>query len=161
MVKDMGLRKRPKMAKIPWTEQELEILRIHYGAGAWISRVQSLLPGRTKGAISMQAQKMGIKESLGWQPDEISILQKYYPKIGSLVAERLPGRTVAAIKTQAARLGCISRRRMPNKVWTTEELKRLEDNISLSVDNLMNLFPDCTRHVLVYMRKKIKDKGKI
>ena len=100
----MGLAKRPETINVPWSEQVLEILWAHYGSGAWITRVQALLPGRTKGAIGVQANKMGIRESQNWSPEEIEILREYYPYPGSEIAKKLPHRTVAAIKTQASRL---------------------------------------------------------
>lgn len=105
MVRKMGQAKRPETVNVPWTERELEILRAHYGSGAWITRVQALLPGRTKGAIGIQAHKMGVRESLNWSPEEIEMLREYYPYPGSDVAKKLPHRTVAAIKNQARRLG--------------------------------------------------------
>ncbi|CCQ42311.1 SANT/Myb-like DNA-binding domain-containing protein [Yersinia enterocolitica] len=104
MDRKMGLAKRPETINVPWSEQVLEILWAHYGSGAWITRVQALLPGRTKGAIGVQANKMGIRESQNWSPEEIEILREYYPYPGSEIAKKLPHRTVAAIKTQASRL---------------------------------------------------------
>ncbi|HAT1685166.1 TPA: hypothetical protein I8Y21_006001 [Klebsiella oxytoca] len=48
MFSELGQGKRPKTTSEPWTEQELEILRTHYGTGAWISRVHGrALSGNT------------------------------------------------------------------------------------------------------------------
>lgn len=154
MVTEMGLRKKPVTTNEPWTDRELDILRTHYGARGWISRVQALLPGRTKGTISVQANKLGIQESQAWLPDEIKILQEFYPKSGPCVAEMLPGRTVAAIKTQARRQGL----KLLKNTWTSAELALLEENISLSVTKLMDLFPERTRNVLGKLKRQLKNK---
>ncbi len=135
----------------------MEIIRTHYGPGAWISRVQALLPGRTKGAIGLQAHKMGIKKSVSWRPDENLILQKFYHEMGSSVAEKLPGRTIAAIKTQVRRLGLTQRSNRSQTEWTPEEIKLLEVNQSMSVKKIMILFPGKTRYMIENMRKKIKE----
>ncbi|MCU6243895.1 hypothetical protein [Enterobacter asburiae] len=156
MVSKMGLAKRPETTNAPWTEHEIEILRTHYAQGALITCVQQLLPGRTKGAISTQAQKMGIKKSQDWTAEDIEILRKFYSCLGTKVVEKLPHRTRAAIKTQARRLGLKQSRESKAvfRFWGDEEWTLLEKSMHLSIAEQATLFPDKTESSVAKAREQ-------
>ncbi|TNL06723.1 hypothetical protein CYD30_19640 [Kosakonia cowanii] len=98
--RSLGYRKIQSM--LPWTEDEIAILRTHYAGGAGIHRVSELLPGRNPRAITAHARKLGIQSgrylARAWSEEELAILKQYYPALGVRVAEKLPGRTQNAAK---------------------------------------------------------------
>lgn len=47
---------------------------------------------------------MPTKEQI-WKPEELEILEKYYPRMGSLIVSLLPGRNRDGVKIKARRLG--------------------------------------------------------
>lgn len=91
-----------------WRDEEIALLRAHYHDG--VAGMPSLLPGRSKGAIMVQAGKMGLTRPRSWSPEEELILRTYYPTIGTTVADKLPHRTPAAIKGRVQLLGLKRRR---------------------------------------------------
>jgi len=95
---------------VPWTEAELALMRVHYKKG--IDGMTLLLPERSRGAIVVQAGKMGLTEARFWQPDEDSLLKAIYPESGARgVKEKLPHRTSPAIKHRVTSLGLRSFKR--------------------------------------------------
>lgn len=158
IVGEMGLGKRSKVICVPWTEEEKEILRTHYVPGAWISRVKELLPERTKGAISVQAQKMGLQESQAWTAEDIEILRKFYSCLGPKVVEKLPHRTRAAIKTQARRLGLKQSRESKAvfRFWGDEEWTLLENSMHLGItEQQATLFKNKTEKSVEKAREQL------
>ena len=99
-----------------WTEEENNILREWYMTEglATIKRLE----GRTKGAIQMQANRLGLSLiSKIWTEEENNILREWYPLEGYKVIDRLSGRSKPAIKRQVGRLGLS----LISKIWTEEE----------------------------------------
>ena len=88
-----------------WTEEENNILKKYYPVEGY-KEVIDRLEGRTRGAINLQAKKLGIKAPDNtWTEEENDILKEYYPSEGCKVANRLNGRTKKSIKMRVNKLG--------------------------------------------------------
>ncbi|MGU9756283.1 hypothetical protein ACV1BL_01685 [Serratia marcescens] len=61
-----------KWHNVPWTEAELALMRAHYKKV--IDGMKLLLPERTRGAIVVQAEKMGLTGTRLWLPDEDRVI---------------------------------------------------------------------------------------
>ncbi|MNY19361.1 hypothetical protein D3C86_1527910 [compost metagenome] len=160
MVREMNLGKKAITASKPWTTREMAIMRAHCNQDAWIVRVQAFLPGRTRAAIGAQASKMGLTVAQAWTPEEIQVLETFYPEHGSKIAGKLPGRSAAAIKLQAAKLGLRFRNRQPRQTpirpWSEAELTLLNINRNASISELRELFPGRTKYAIEHMRTRVK-----
>ncbi|HAT1685320.1 TPA: hypothetical protein I8Y21_006171 [Klebsiella oxytoca] len=88
-----------------WTREEEAVLLTHYDESRNLEAIHTLLPHRTLHAISAQATKMGLRRAQAWHPDEIRILQQFYPVLGRKVVAMLPGRTVNSVHRQAEKQG--------------------------------------------------------
>jgi len=93
----------------PWTEEELEIIKIYYAKFGY-KKCKELLPNRSKDAIQTRAKYLNIiapganKINSAWENYEIELVKQYYPIGGvKLVKKYLPNRTESAIKHQAAK----------------------------------------------------------
>ncbi len=76
-----------------WTEEENNILKKYYPVEGY-KEVIDRLEGRTRGAINLQAKKLGIKAPDNtWTEEENAILRKYYPVEGIKVIDKLENRT--------------------------------------------------------------------
>lgn len=119
-----------------WTEEENNILREYYPVEGY-KEVIDRLEGRTRGAINLQAKKLGIKAPDNtWTKEENAILRKYYPVEGIKVIDKLENRTKFAIITQAKKLEL----KAPN-TWTEEEndiLKEYYPSEGCKVANRLN-----------------------
>ena len=119
-----------------WTEEENNILKKYYPVEGY-KEVIDRLEGRTRGAINLQAKKLGIKAPDNtWTEEENAILRKYYPVEGIKVIDKLENRTKLAIITQAKKLGI----KAPN-TWTEEEndiLKEYYPSEGCKVANRLN-----------------------
>lgn len=119
-----------------WTEEENNILRKYYPVEGY-KEVIDRLEGRTRGAINLQAKKLGIKAPDNtWTEEENAILRKYYPVEGIKVIDKLENRTKLAIITQAKKLEL----KAPN-TWTEEEndiLKEYYPSEGCKVANRLN-----------------------
>lgn len=144
----------------PWREEELAVLYTHYADGAGIAYVQTLLPGRAKKSITAKANGLGITSARNWHPDEVAILRAFYATMGGRVAEKLPRRSGEAVKIKAGQLGLIyhnsAPREGPGKRWTEEEWHVLENNRTLSYDDLMRLLPGRTKAALKKGRERLR-----
>lgn len=119
-----------------WSEEENNILREYYPVEGY-KEVIDRLEGRTRGAINLQAKKLGIKAPDNtWTEEENAILRKYYPVEGIKVIDKLENRTKLAIITQAKKLEL----KAPN-TWTEEEndiLKEYYPSEGCKVANRLN-----------------------
>ena len=119
-----------------WTEEENNILREYYSVKGY-KEVINRLEGRTRGAINLQAKKLGIKaHDNTWTEEENAILRKYYPVEGIKVIDKLESRTKFAIITQVKKL----KLKAPN-TWTEEEndiLKEYYPSEGCKVANRLN-----------------------
>lgn len=160
MAREMNLGKRTITSSKPWTEREMTIMREHCNQDAWIVRVQAFLPERTRAAIGAQANKMGLTAAQDWTPEEILVLETFYPEHGSKIAGKLPGRSTAAIKLQAAKRGLRFRSRQPRQTpihpWSEAELTLLNINRNASISELRELFPGRTKYAIEHMRARVK-----
>ncbi len=144
-----------------WSAEELAILQTHYADGAGITRIQLLLPGRTRKTIFEMARKMGVASGRGWNAAEQQLLQQCYPIQGTAVAEKLPGRTPEAIRLKAASLGLkyCSNSRSSSRRWRQEELTLLARNLTLPLEALVQLFPGRSRASVRRARERLRKKS--
>lgn len=93
-----------KIRRVPWTEDEDNILQEYYPIEGGL--VCNRLPGRTRNACKNRAQYIGLqpheeRKLPRWTEEENTILKEYYPTEGADVHLRLPGRTAYACKRRA------------------------------------------------------------
>lgn len=150
----------------PWTKKELDILKKSYPTMSNIE-VQKLLPGKTKIAIKSKASKLKIQKNYycygdKWSKDEIEILQKYYPKQGTIGChKKLPHRSRTAIesKAQALKIKC----EIKSDVWTKEELKKLKELVWVTSSNnqIHNYIPSKSVTQIINKKNKLKKANKL
>ncbi|MEQ4973947.1 hypothetical protein ABN097_06560 [Enterobacter cloacae] len=152
---------------LPWTEDEVAILRTHYAGGAGIHRVSELLPGRNPRSICAHARKLGIQSgrhlARAWSEEELVILKQYYPALGVRVAEKLPGRTQNATKLMANSIGIHysggKEHGAHQRIWTDEEWRLLLRYAHLSPSELMKFFPGRTRESISHAKARMRRWG--
>ncbi len=160
MIRKLGLRLVDRYSS--WTEEEKEIIRIHYSRGDGIKHVMSLLPGRTRGAILIMVNKLGVHSSgtRRWSESERKILIQFYSVEGLAVTSRLPGRTRNAIITMARQMEIPSpynEKGPRQQKWTPEEWLRIEKYDHLPLTELSALFPERTQISV----RKARDRSKV
>lgn len=145
----------------PWTDEEKEIVRIHYAKGT--AQVMALLPNRTRQTIQWMANKLGVVSARSWSRDEEHILMTYYPEQGVAVAERLPGRTVEAVKLMACDMGIryLGGDSAGQRIWSEEEQRLLASNDHLIFPELLRLFPHRSRLSVKKARERLRKKKKM
>lgn len=123
MANKLGLTKKGRSfpGRMPWTEDEIRILRDAYPKSG-VSGVQKLLPHRSSSACSKMAIQLGLtanrsKEQIKWSDTELEILKSHYPDMGKDVTQLLPGRTTATCQRKASELGLSIR----GHYWSEEE----------------------------------------
>ena len=125
MIRKLGLPRfrpaaPPSADRREWTEAERDIVRRHY-ADASAKDLLAMLPGRTAGAITTRAAKLGVRKSWDakarirreaegcgelWTEEELRILRERYADTGSReLMAMLPGRTYGAISEMARKMG--------------------------------------------------------
>ena len=147
-----------------WTEEELAILRLHYGEGTRMQQLSQLLPGRNPKAIRTHAAKLGIQNGAWldrlWSEEELAILYRYYPSIGAKVVDKLPGRTPEAAKQMASslkvRAAGFSTPSIPKWRWTDKEWQILEDNVHLSSSELTGYLPGRTQSAIGKAKARLR-----
>lgn len=94
------------MKVIPWTNEEIEILRELYADGNVLANMNRL-PGRTIDAAWRKATKLGIKWKITWTPEEDDIIRAGYTSGTPLkeLLKLLPVRSHKGVRDRAARLG--------------------------------------------------------
>ena len=132
-----------KATSIPWTKAEEEVIRTQYACGAGIAQKMELLPGRTRNAIVFRAAKIGVVNARIWSEEEQQLLERYYPTMGTHIAEMMPGRTGAAVKAMAYNMAITFQGDEESRVrmWSEQERKLLDKNRYLSLTALAALFP--------------------
>ncbi len=91
-----------------------------------------------------------------WSPDELSVLDEFYPEIGPKVVEMLPGRTVNSCQKKAALRGLTYRPQRISKqrtarAWSPEELEILRTNYPQMRAKTYTLLPNRTSTACVKM----------
>lgn len=139
--------------RVPWTEEELAILKEHYPT-AQRERLVELLPQRTWVAIYRQGQTIGLKRTVPangggakprWQPWEDDLIRRYYDAEITKVElqDLLPDRAWCSIKTRANRvldLHWVKRQPWePNLRWESVPEGTLShgQNVTTVLDNLV------------------------
>lgn len=157
MAYKLGCRRKPYL---PWTEQEKEIIRVHYAGGAGIANVMKLLPTRSESAIFSMAEAMRISSGKRWSKDELRTLEKYYPEYGADKVSRLLNRSPDSVKLKASRMGIKYRGCTIDdgvfRIWSQEEQNKLEKTMHLSVTEQMLLLPGRTRLSVEKARERLK-----
>ncbi|EEQ09136.1 hypothetical protein ymoll0001_31990 [Yersinia mollaretii ATCC 43969] len=143
-----------------WTEEEKEVIRTHYADGEGITFVGQLLPGRTRKTIFAMAKKMGVKSLRSWQENEVHILMRFYPKMGTKVVLKLPRRSVESIKIKASQLGLkytkLKVRETPVQSWSDDEWHLLEKNLHLFPSEMTMLFPNRTKLAIEKAKERLR-----
>ncbi|MGU3416640.1 SANT/Myb-like DNA-binding domain-containing protein [Enterobacteriaceae bacterium C34A] len=145
--KSFGCRKIKVL--VPWSKEEIQILRDHYSTGEGLQRISKRLPGRSIKAIATHARKLGIQSGIylarSWSEKEVTLLEQYYPTLGVKTVAKLPGRTENALKLMARKLGIEfqggKEHGAHQRIWTQKEWQKLEDNFHLSPLALLEGFP--------------------
>lgn len=132
-----------------WSDDELSILDANYSTLG--PRTSELLPGRTENScrkmasvrhLSYQASETDVaKARRRWSDEELDILQKAFPKMGTDVYILLPGRTKNACVNMAASLGLCEGRH----VWSDEEDEILKKNYAAMGTDTASLLPGRTK----------------
>ena len=143
----------------PWSEAEMEIIRVHYSQGVEAEALTRRLPGRSVSAIFSRAEAMGVLSGRFWREDELQILKEQYPVVGTAVMYLLPGRNEVAVRVMARRLGLKKSRESLSgfRPWSDEEWTLLENNMHLSVaEQQATLFPDRSNRAVEKARGRLK-----
>lgn len=160
MAYKLGCRRKPCA---PWTEQEKEIIRVHYAGGAGIANVMKLLPTRSEKAIFAMAKAIGIASGKRWRKDELRTLEKFYPEYGTDRVACLLNRSPESVKLKASRMGIRYRGCAIDggvfRIWSPEEWTKLEKTMHLSVAEQMVLLPGRTRLSVEKARERLKKRN--
>lgn len=93
----------------PWTADDLARLTAAYREQRSEQELLRLFPGRSVGAITMQAARLGLKRGSPseWSAEEIQLLRKLVADRVSWeeIRHRMPRRSVGALREMAARRG--------------------------------------------------------
>lgn len=97
--------------KNQWTEQELAIVRAHYGPMG-PAATKKMLPKRTYSAVREMGLRLGLQipgrraNLLAWTPEQDALLIEHYPtKGGDFVAALVGGKTRNGVAKRAKALG--------------------------------------------------------
>ena len=64
--------------QVHWTEEETNFLKASYGQIKYREIAEKL--GRTWGAVTAKAERLGLTQGSQWSQDEIQTLKELYPK---------------------------------------------------------------------------------
>lgn len=82
-----------------WTDEEIKILM-----SAKTCELAQLLPHRSWSSITSKRQKLGVKWTKQWSPEEIELLKSCSNDLtAKQINELFPGRTLASIKIKLSR----------------------------------------------------------
>lgn len=87
-----------------WTREELDILKESY-AHASKDQIISMLPHRTWMAITLKAERLGLKSAHLWRKAEDALLLKHPHLQSSRLQKILPDRSIFAIQLRRKHLG--------------------------------------------------------
>ncbi len=104
----------------PYSPEELAIIVEYYPD---LDKLVKLLPGRSRAAITMKAQGLGLskKRDADWTLPELRIVRRLYPDVDA-IRKLLPHRTQDAIRTRGSLLGVA----VKAKQWTPARQHLLE-----------------------------------
>ena len=128
-----------------WTTEEDDLMKKYYEKGKGIDHLLTILPNRTRISIIHRAKILGLAGIRRKYSEEFKDnIKKYYcQKNGiDLILQKYPGYTRAGITNIANRMGLTFRDSQP---WTAEEDELLKQNASLSISELLKIFPDRTK----------------
>lgn len=140
-----------------WTEKENNILKEYYPIeGSKV--IDRLTKRRSKGAINLQASKLGLKihNCKPWTEEEIEILKKYYIVEGTKVRDRLDGRTKSAIQIQIIKLGI-----KKFDKWTEDENDILRKYYPIEGTGMVNRLKGRTKNAVKTQARKLGLKYRI
>jgi hypothetical protein len=145
-------------AYTPWSDEEKDIIRMHYVKG--YAHAMTLLPGRTRQTVQWMANRLGVVCARTWSQEEEHILATRYPEEGVAVAECLPGRTADAVKLKACDMGIRYQggESAGQRIWSEEERVLLARNDHLLFPDLLKLFPHRSRLSVKKARERLKKK---
>ncbi|MCD8110019.1 MAG: hypothetical protein LUE14_07960 [Clostridiales bacterium] len=105
-----------------WSRDEDDIVRRYYPQEG--SECVLRLPGRTRGACTARAKKLGVYTDFNrpWTKEEEEIVLEYYLEEGKDIMQKLPGRTWCAVMAKAKASGLNIRHK-----WTDKELEILKE----------------------------------
>lgn len=164
--RDLGCRKIHLM--VPWSDEEVNILREQYASGVSAKQISTMLPGRSPKAIAAHARKLGIQSGRhlerSWDTQEVALLRREYPSLGVKVAEQLPGRTENAVKLMANKLGIHYQGGMVygarQQIWTDKEWTKLKDTLHLAPSQLVSHFPGRTVPSIAKAKERLRAQQK-
>ena len=140
-----------------WTDEENRILMKYYPIeGSKV--IDRLTKRRSKGAINLQASKLGLKihNCKPWTEEEIEILKKYYIVEGTKVRDRLDGRTKSAIQIQIIKLGI-----KKFDKWTEDENDILRKYYPIEGTGMVNRLKGRTKNAVKTQARKLGLKYRI
>jgi hypothetical protein len=155
--KKFGLRAFPS---VPWSDEELEILRQEFLVGG-AKRVHQRLPHRTMAAIHFRSREEGLvyvprgdgEYGEPWSEDELQRLKAHRHLPAEELAKLFPNRQKSAVINKRYKLGW-----SPANFWSEAESKRLQQHLDAPRDELCRLFPDRTWTGVRKKRDKLRRK---
>lgn len=137
---DTHRRNQPKM--VPWTEDEIDLLKARYATEGG-SRLVAVL-GRSRRTISEKARGLNLQckwartpKRIIFTPEQDAILKKEWPFVQrhkqsvERVAEKL-GVSIPKMRFRAGQLGLTAPRKYGHRLWMPEEDEILTENAGLT-----------------------------
>ena len=153
----------PKNTGLPWTRDEIAILKKHFADMPTRKLQQAYLQSRSLKAIERRAARMGIvrtnrrptnsgnrpyakrKNYARWSEQELELLRKHRNRLSpkELHEKYLPGKSVPQIWTK---LRNESAKEYVDRTWTDEEVKILTENAGkIPTNTIVELLPARTK----------------
>lgn len=151
MIKLLGLVTKQD---IPWTDDDIAVLRAHYDRGRGIERVRSLLPHRTKGAIFAYASKLGLTGRERWSEGEKRFLAKHYGPMSAHEIAAALGRSVGGVR-RAVNLLHLGKKQ--SGIWREPEMAILDAhyNRGAGLAYVQRLLPGRSRAAITAQASKM------
>lgn len=117
-----------------WTDEEVDLLKEHYGEWNINDLYLYMNKRHSKKAITTKAIKLNLTKSQEWTENELNILKENYSYIPKeKMLKLLPSRTEASIALKAQNLGIKSYAYL-NEKYTEEDKKFIIDNFGVLTD---------------------------
>ncbi len=109
----------------PWTQEEDDMLRAHYGR-VIAEEMSALLGGARKWqAILARASTLGLTDPGLWSTEEDQVLRDFYPDgRWKIIYQRLPKRNLNAIRNRIALLGVAMKPEAKQRAYRESQVKR-------------------------------------